>query len=173
MKTKSCLILGAALLALLAGCASAGPALVLAPVGPAPRAGSPQGSRGALVVYSAFNTGVPNPSLPDDFRPHTDYELRAEDGKLLQRISNQAAARSEDPATVPLTPGKYRVVARANGYGRVTVPVVIVANRVTEVHLEGGSPRSGRFSENTTVRLPDGEVVGWQATEESTGAGRQ
>jgi hypothetical protein len=46
----------------------------------------------------------------------------------------------EGPAEVQLPPGKYRVVARANGYGTVTVPVTVAAKQTTTVHLEGGTP---------------------------------
>ena len=64
-----------------------------------------------------------------------------------------------------LAPGKYRVVAHANGYGTVTVPVVIDATHVTTVHLNGGSSDETADNQNDTVRLPDGNVVGWRTVE--------
>ncbi len=157
-----------------AGCASSAPALALAPVGPPQHAPTPASAQGTLLVYSAFNTGVPSPNLPDDIRQHSDYELRSPDGRLLQVVSNHAGFQSEDPAPVPLPAGNYRITARANGYGLVNVPVVIAANQVTTVHLEGGAAWPDQAALNTanSVRLPHGEVVGWKAvTEAAPGAG--
>ena len=57
------------------------------------------------------------------------------------------------------------MVARANGYGTVTVAVVVAANRVTTVHLEGGSSDETADNQNDTVRLPDGNMVGWRTVE--------
>jgi len=64
-----------------------------------------------------------------------------------------------------LQPGKYEVVARANGYGEVTVPVVVEAQRTTVLHLEGGAPWHPRpaFDPDNSVSLPDGRVIGWKA----------
>jgi len=64
-----------------------------------------------------------------------------------------------------LPAGTYRVVARANGYGIVTVPVVIEKNQVTTVHLEGGGSWENEVarSQSDAVRLPDGRIVGWRA----------
>ena len=61
-----------------------------------------------------------------------------------------------------LPAGQYRITARANGYGYVTVPVVIAANRNTIVHLETDSPNSAAFNQTNAVRLPGGEIVGWK-----------
>jgi hypothetical protein len=47
---------------------------------------------------------------------------------------------------VKLPAGQYLVTARASGYGYVTVPVVIAADRNTIVHLETGSPDSAAFN---------------------------
>ena len=59
-------------------------------------------------------------------------------------------------------PGEYHVIARANGYGYVTVPVIIEARRSTVLHLEGdGSwPDESMFNQTNAVRLPDGQIVG-------------
>jgi len=52
-----------------------------------------------------------------------------------------------------------------NGYGTVTVPVTIKPNRLTTVHLEGGTwwPSRSPIFESEPVRLPDGQIVGWRA----------
>jgi hypothetical protein len=156
----------ATLAALLAGCNSSRSALAFAPVGPVQSPAASLVSSGTLLVYTAFNTGVPSPNLPDDIRQHTDYELRAEDGKLLRHISNQAGYQSENPSPVPLPAGNYQITARANGYGVVTIPVVISAGRLTELHLEGGHawPDNQAFNESNSVRLPGGEIIGWKAS---------
>jgi hypothetical protein len=155
--------------AFFSGCTSFGSAPVLAPVGPAPVSVAAPADHGTLVVYSAFKTGLPNPNLPDDIRQHSSYELRSETGTWLRAVANEQGFQGEDPAPVELPPGNYRVVARANGYGLVTVPVVIAASRVTTVHLEGGASfaSQGASSLGDSVRLPDGGVVGWKATAEN------
>jgi hypothetical protein len=150
--------------ALLWGCASHGPALVLDTVGPAPFPSATAGSIGTLKVYSAFEQGADfNSQL---YRRHyTDYEILSADGKRLQRVRNDRGTSVEAPQRVELPVGTYRVVARANGYGEVTVPVVIRADQVTTVHLEGSPswPNPKQPTESNLVRLPDGEITGWRA----------
>ena len=60
---------------------------------------------------------------------------------------------------------RYRVVAQANGYGRVTIPVVIEAHQTTVLHLEGGGswPSEAEFNQTNAVRLPDGQIIGWKS----------
>jgi len=86
-------------------------------------------------------------------------------GRLLRTVPNRVGAWGEDPTRVGLMPGRYRIEALANSYGLVSVPVVIVANEVTTVHLEGSPewPASPAFNAINSVRLPDGVVVGWKA----------
>jgi hypothetical protein len=117
------------------------------------------------MVYSAFDPHAHFNGSPYR-RYHSDYTVFSEDGKLLQAIHNDVGGVTEDPKPAELHPGKYRIVARANGYGWVTVPVIIVAHSVTTVRLEGGS--SGLKNEalaNNSVRLPDGEIAGWRAAQ--------
>jgi hypothetical protein len=66
---------------------------------------------------------------------------------------------------VELPAGTYRIIAQANGYGFVTVPVTVVAGHETILHLEGGDrwPNPRAFNQSNAVRLPDGEVVGWKS----------
>jgi len=145
----------------MAGCASGKGGLVLETVGPAraPTA-TPDDSRGALVVYSAYEVNADFNS-PDRYRPeYSDYKIFTPDGKLLQRVHNNSGTILQDPATVPLPEGKYRVVALANGYGFVTVPVKIKAGQNTIVHLEGGGSRNPSVPPTDAVQLPDGQIVG-------------
>jgi hypothetical protein len=177
MKSRLTAILAATPLAALAaffmaGCASSDSKLVLAPVGPPQPPMVSLNSDGTLLVYTAYQTGVPSPYLPENLRQHSDYDLRGDDGKLLRHISNQAGDQSEAPVPVPLPAGSYKIVARTNGFGLVTVPVVIVAGRLTELHLEGGASWSAKhaFNDSNSVRLPDGEVIGWKADGQSSPA---
>ena len=150
--------------ALLAGCVSQQRGLVLDPIGPSdsPLAGA--GSNGTLVVFSAFDPHADFNDLPY-LRHYTDYKITCHDGKLVQTVHNDDRTRLEGPKRVQLPVGAYCVVARANGYGVVTVPVIIRADRVTTVHLEGSSSWQNRsqLSQSNPVRLPGGEIAGWRA----------
>ena len=152
----------------LAGCATYRQNLVLEPVGPPSAPTSAAGSAGSLVVFSAFEAG--GTGDPERAR-HTSYKLFTDDGKLLQAVRNNSGTAVDDPTLVELVPGTYRVVARANGHGLVTVPVVVAANRVTTVHLEGGGPAPDlvTLTAANAVRLPDGQRVGWRAASTNSG----
>jgi hypothetical protein len=147
----------------LAGCAYDGHGLVLAPVGP-PSPQPTSGADGSLVVFSAYDPNAHFNSLPYR-RIHSDYAILTADGKLLQNVHNDNGTSVEGPKEVLLPAGRYQVVARANGYGDVTVPVVIGAKQITTVHLEGGNPWGSKApsKQANPVRLPDGEIVGWRA----------
>jgi len=150
---------------LLNGCATTPPALTLAPVGPPAHPSVPIADGGTLVVYSAYETGQIDTDPPDGVRQHSAYRLYDAQGRLLRTVPNRVGAWGEDPTRVGLMPGRYRIEALANSYGLVSVPVVIVANEVTTVHLEGSPewPASPAFNAINSVRLPDGVVVGWKA----------
>jgi hypothetical protein len=152
----------------LAGCASNGHGLVLDPVGP-PVFQPSAGSNGTLVVFSAYDPNAHFNSLPYR-RVHSDYSLVAADGTRLQTIHNDNGTSVEGPKAVLLPAGEYRVVALANGYGTVTVPVVVEVNQTTTVHLEGGNPWGSKApsAKAKPVRLPDGEIVGWRADTQRT-----
>jgi hypothetical protein len=83
----------------------------------------------------------------------------------LRTVHNDNGELVEGPAEVSLAGGRYRVVALANGYGLVIVPVVIVRSQVTTVHLEGSPswPDKQALLHSNPVRLPDGEIAGWRA----------
>jgi hypothetical protein len=151
--------------ALLSGCASPGLRLVLDPVGPPPVASVGTGSTGMLMVHSAFEQGAEF-NGPYYRRRYTDYKILSADGKLLQAVHNDSGTLMETPRRAQLPVGKYRVIARANGYGEVIVPVVVRANQVTRVHLEGSAAwaNSQELAKANPVRLPGGEIAGWRAT---------
>jgi len=158
-----------ATVALLSGCASQRLALVLDPVGPAPVPAGVAGSSGTLMVFSAFRQGA-NFNGPPYRRQYTDYKILSPTGKLLQWVRNDSGTMMEAPKKVELPVGTYRVVARANGYGEVTVPVVIRPNQVTTVHLEGSPswPNRSQLAASNPVCLPDGEIAGWRANANSS-----
>ena len=152
--------------ALLPGCALAGNGMVLNTVGPAPsRIAAPAPSGGTLVVFSACDVNADFNSRDPNRPEYSDYCVFDAGGKLLQRVHNDSGTILQDPASVSLSAGTYHVVARANGYGFVTVPVVIENGRSTVLHLEGGGARwqEPAVSADESVRLPDGEIVGWKA----------
>ena len=148
----------------LAGCASDRHALVLDPVGPPASLPQTAGPKGWLVVFSAHDPHAHFNSLPYTVF-YTDYKIFSSDGRLLQSVQNNPNPSVPGPTRVALPAGDYRVVARANGYGMVTVPVVIAAHQTTTVHLEGGDAgsRDATLAHADQVRLPDGEIVGWRA----------
>ena len=104
-------------------------------------------------------------------RHYTDYKITCQDGKPVQTVHNDNRTPLEVPKRVQLPTGAYCVVARANGYGVVTVPVIIRANQVTTVHLEGSPSWQNRsqLSQSNPVRLPGGEIAGWRADPQRAG----
>jgi hypothetical protein len=154
---------------LLSGCASYERGLVLDPVGPAPVQSATVGSKGSLVVYSAFDVHADFTSTAPGRHRHTDYRIFSEDGKLLQAVHNDTRSILGGPVEVSLSPGTYHIAARGNGYGIVTLTVVIAPHQITTVHLEGGGSWSnkGALNQTNAVRLPNGQIVGWRASVEN------
>lgn len=157
---------------LLTGCVSSGPDLVLAPVGPPPPTNSSTGSmtsadssRGSLVVYSACEVHPDFNATDPTRRRYTDYQIVDEQGQVREVVHNNSSMLWEGPVEIPLPAGRYRIVARAMSYGRVTIPVVIVPRKLTQVHLNGGDswPGVSHLKDVPLVRLPNGQAVGWPA----------
>jgi hypothetical protein len=150
---------------LICGCASFHRALVLGPVGPSPQPSSGSGQEGFLQVFSAFDPTPGFSGSPYHYY-YTDYRVLSNDGsQLIKQVHNNSGKLLEGPKRVELPAGAYRVLARANGYGVVTVAVVIRPGQVTAVHLEGGTwwPASSPIFQSNPVRLPHGQIVGWRA----------
>ncbi|MGA2245643.1 MAG: hypothetical protein ABSH48_11640 [Verrucomicrobiota bacterium] len=164
MKLSLVIAIGGAAM-MVAGCVTSPQPVVLDPVGPAPSlAAKPTGASGMLSVYSAYQASADFNNRDPYRREYSDYRILRADGTLVQQVHNTSGSILQRPAQVPLPAGNYRVVAQANSYGEVTVPVVIAGGRDTLVHLEGGYawPNPHAFNEANSVRLPDGEVVGWR-----------
>ncbi|HUA39911.1 MAG TPA: hypothetical protein VMA35_16065 [Candidatus Sulfopaludibacter sp.] len=162
----------AAFVIFLAGCATGSCGLALDTVGPMPaQTAMVNPTNGTLVVYSAFAMNADFNSR-DPYRPeYSDYKIFTTNGELLRQVHNDSGTVLQDPATVELPTGGYRVVARANGYGRLMIPIIIEAKRTTVLHLEGGGawPDKSVFNQTNAVRLPDGRIVGWRAPGNSSG----
>jgi hypothetical protein len=160
MKSFLCATLGALLLC--AGCATQREA-TLSAVGPQPGAGVAyvdKTTAGTLVVYSAWRrTGTDDP----DHRIHSNYDVLMADGKPILQVRNYITPMLEDPASVQLAPGKYAVKARVQGYGYVTVPVVIESRKLTALYMDD-STRPERRESAEKVQLPDGRVIGWASS---------
>ena len=151
--------------ALVGECVSQQRGMVLDPIGPPGLQSPGAGSNGTLVVFSAFDAHADFNDLPC-LRHYADYKVTCQDGKLMQTVHNDSGTLSERPRRVQLPVGAYCVVAQANGYGVVTVPVIIRAGQVTTVHLEGSPSWQNRsqLGQSNPVRLPDGEIAGWRAS---------
>lgn len=153
------ILVALAALVSLAAC-TAGPPLVLhEPVGPEPPLAGH--GTGKLVVYSATYAPVVEQS---EYPVHTDYTIATLDDQLIERVSNATGSFSSYPAKVSLPAGEYHVRAQYDRGGFVIVPVVITADKTTVVDLDGEALPQGWHTGPGKVRLPDGHVVGWQAT---------
>ena len=126
------LVLSAVGVVLLTGCAST--PVALAPVGPGPMEHAGIGSRGQLLVYSAWQGHFEgnNPT----YYQHADYYIYNSRGKMIHHVYNAVGHYDPAPRLVPLPVGKYLVQSRAIDFGNllVTVPVVIEPGETTRVH---------------------------------------
>jgi hypothetical protein len=147
------------------GCATPRPSLLLDAVGPvsSARTGAFGEEAGFLRVFSATEHRLEGGI---DYHPHTPYTIYTPEGQRVRGVQNHVGTSDQRPMTVRLPPGRYAVYARAEGQGRVGVPVVIVASRTTVVYLEGkGLPEAGELPAAEIVRLPGGRAAGRRAPE--------
>ncbi len=141
--------------------------LVLGAVGPVPSAvATANANAGTLVAYSAYDVTADFNSRDPNRPVYSDYRIYSNRGKLLRKVHNDSGTIFQDPRRVTLPAGSYRVLARANGYGYVTVPVTIEADRTTILRLTGNWSASYQFNQTNAVRLPDGQIVGYRAAPE-------
>lgn len=162
---------------LLSGCASNSNKLVLSPVGPEPvHPVTGKANNGSLVVYSALESypdlNAENAGWNTEYQEYSDYQIFRTDGKLFKSVSNNEGQALLHPQQVELPVGEYRIVAKAKGFGRITVPVIVASHRITVLHLEGDGfwPREYGFNETNSVHLPNGQIVGWRATTQNAPA---
>jgi len=143
----------------LAACAGGLPYVLQNAVGP--QSASTGSGTGTLIVYSATYAPVVEQS---EYPIHTDYTVATLGDHVIERVSNGTGSFFSDPAKVSLPAGEYHVRAQYDRGGFVIVPVVIAANKTTVVDLDGEASPQVRNTGAGKVRLPDGHVVGWQAT---------
>ena len=151
---------------LLAGCTGLRSDLVLDTAGPMPSPSAQVTSApGTLIVYSAGKVNADFNSRDPNRREYSDYRILDRDKKLLKYVHNVTDDILEGPVSVKLPAGKYFVLSRSNGYGIVTIPVIIASRQNTILHLDGFDawPDTSEFNQTNAVRLPDGEIVGWKA----------
>ncbi|MDR3457669.1 MAG: hypothetical protein P4N60_09500 [Verrucomicrobiae bacterium] len=138
MKMPNITLVCAAIMPLLAGCASHSTAL--SPAGPSPAsriAAAAENSKGYLQVFSATEKSLPSAS--DDqvyFNLHSGYEINDATGKCVKFVANHASDLDEWPNQVTLPSGNYNLVAQSSAYGQVTVPIVVETGKTTIVHLD-------------------------------------
>lgn len=146
------------------GCAFNREAVITEPVGPPLQTSHVPSSNGNLVVYSGFEVTEVTGFAYEYAKPHTPYVIYTPDGKWVKRVRNYAGGMLDDPETVSLPAGNYKVSAKANGYARVTLPVVVAVGKTTVVHLDSSGFNLARQNPKANlVRLPDGQIIGWLA----------
>ena len=149
------------MLLLLPACSSPQKHAIVQPVGPAPQINARAENAGYLVVYSAWSHFVDQGSTGH----HSRYTVSSDAPATSKVIINHADRFDEGPVRLPLSPGSYHVSARSTHFGRVNVPVIIQEGQTTLVYLDGSSHAEAPATPQTsTVRLPNGEIVGWSAT---------
>lgn len=170
----ACAMLAAA--TLLSGCAGT-PRMTLDTVGPAPtQATAIMAAKGSLVVFSdtetVYDSDLPARRSFEHWTPssytwqYSGYKIFSADGKFIKFVKNNSETTLLHPQQVDLPAGKYCVAADSQGYGRIAVPVVISASKVTVVHLDATGFQPGEYGldQTNTVQLPDGRIVGWRAS---------
>ena len=101
-------------------------------------------SQGSLEVYSATDEFKDGDAR---YFPHSSYAIYTTDGKLLKSVGNHISRTDEIPEIVALPVGSYTVVARAEKYGSVRVPVVIKESQRTILDLDiWGTKKLARFA---------------------------
>src|SRR5262245_22323135 len=113
---KSSVLLALLSVAFLASsCAFHQRGLVLDPVGPSHFPAEAGDTNGVLVVFSAYDPQADFNARSPYRREFTDYKIYSETSQLLREVHNDNGELMEGPAEVPLRPGRYRILAHANG----------------------------------------------------------
>jgi len=112
-----------------------------------------------LQVYSATYAGTTEQS---EYPVHTDYTIETTDDRIVERVRNLSGPFNAFPATVTLTPGRYRVEAQYDGGKFVAFPVDIEPARITTVNLNDATLQpTAADPSREPIRLPGGRLVGW------------
>jgi hypothetical protein len=144
-----------------AGCVASQPMVVPETVGPPIVRRSVEPIGGRLLVYTATESEHGN----SDSEVHSPYEIHAESGELLQRVSNRGPGQTPTPVQLPV--GRYRISARALNSGRLEIAIVVEQAKTTTLFLDGsGADLVHRAALSDLVRLPNGLIVGFRAQPE-------
>ena len=158
MKLKAVLLALLGTVAIVSAGYPAGTPVLLEAVGP-----NPEVAKGVLMVYSATEeVGNEDPSV------YSGYRIYSNDGTMVANVQDNGniGFPSDEPRKVTLPRGMYVVEAEAENFGPVKVPVTIEDNRVTVVCLRGHSCQNLPQGDGADlVKLPNGQVVGWHASE--------
>lgn len=157
MKWQNAAVVLTAMLAA-TGCSTAHHLAVTQPVGPGKLAAM---QTGTLQVYTATEEHADGDNSYS--YPHTRYLVYDGHGQEVESVRNHLGIMDETPSLTYLAPGSYVVVAKAEGYGRVRIPVVVEANRTTVVHLERGWKAPENAQASDLVQMPDGKPIGWRS----------
>lgn len=160
MNIRFMILIGAAIIPLVSGCAMK--PVVLDPVGPAPVKPTAYVPTGCLRVYTATETH----EIGDNtyYYPHTGYHVYNEDGQLWKYVPNHTGNTDESVASVQIPEGNYRISAQSEAYNFVSVPITIRAGKTTDIHLETTWKAPVGTPTNELVYLPDGYPVGWRSS---------
>jgi hypothetical protein len=144
----------------LLGCATVQNSNLVETVGPGPLKWAGKSPRASLIVYTATEC---HPDGGTYYYPHQGYLIYTEAGRLLESVANHVGTMDQAPAIVPLPPGNYTILAPAEGYGRIRVPVQIEPHRPTVVYLDRQWQPPAGTDPATLVRMPGGPAIGWRA----------
>ena len=157
------LVLHCVISVVIVGCSSNPTTVLVSAIGPSPSAPINGAlSDGQLQVYTATE-GHDEDAVY--YYPHSAYTIFGANGEKVRYVRNHIDRYDETPQIVSLAPGAYTVRGRADGYGYITVPVIVKSGRRTSVYLNRTRrPVLSQAEERLLVRLPDGRAVGWRAT---------
>jgi hypothetical protein len=158
MKKSICVLMGAGMICLLAGCSTT--PVAVATIGPNPAGIRTTASKGGLEVYSrlAGRSEGDNPT----WYQHSDYYLYNSRGRLIKHVENSVGYYASAPRVMTLPAGDYLVKARSADYLWVKVPVRIEQGRTTRVHLDDNWQLPANMANGELVRMPNGKPVGWR-----------
>src|SRR3984885_5656999 len=112
------------------GCVTEKNNFPIATVGPGPsQYRTASSTTGTLVVYSAFKRNADFNTSDPNRAEHSDYKIFNADGSVLCKVHNVTKTVFEDAVPIDPPPGRYTVGPRANEYGYLKIPVMVVAQQ--------------------------------------------
>ena len=142
------------------GCAETRKLVIADPVGPTEAAKQASGTKGSLVVYSAWD-GLD--TLDSEHRKHTAYTVRSQQGVTVLHVRNRCGSFEGEPQVVDLPPGRYWIESDATNMGAVQIAAAIRKGETTVVYLDGTTRPAGPPTDETNwIRQPNGLIIGWK-----------